>query len=313
MDTGYVAYGLALRCSFSLPGMAPRGAEGLPALALNLVSDGELQAAWSGHRGSAWRGQLGDGHEFSIARGPGGDLLFAYGDEARFRFDRAAGVLECAPGEPADLAWQRVLLSRVLPNVSLAYGREALHASAVESPRGVVAIAAPSETGKSTLAAELVRRGWPLCTDDVLVLDAAADGTVAHPGTPHVTTGTEVPWSEPRGAAIGVLAGERWMTVRDAQPKPAGVAAVFLLDRRPELSLATRFLPSSPLVLAPYMLGLPDESGRESARFALYSDLVASAALVRLTASSEDTPAELADEVERALEGSARPVREGVA
>jgi hypothetical protein len=313
MDTGYVAYGLALHCSFSLPGMVPRETEGMPALALNLVGEGELQAAWSGDRGSAWRGKLGDGHEFSIARGPGGDLLFTYGDEARFRFDRAAGVLECAPGQPADLAWQRVLLSRVLPNVSLAYGREALHASAVESPRGVVAIAAPSETGKSTLAAELVRRGWPLCTDDVLVLDAAADGTVAHPGTPHITTAAGVPWSEPHGATIGVLAGERWMALRDAQPGPAALAAVFLFERRPELGLATRPLPSSPLVLAPYMLGLPDESGRESARFALYSDLVASAALVQLTGSSEDMPAALADEVERALDGSPLPVCEGVA
>ncbi|HEX6688746.1 MAG TPA: hypothetical protein VF085_08785 [Solirubrobacterales bacterium] len=304
METVYVAYGLALRCSFPLPGMAPRKAEGLPSLTLNLARRGELEAAWSGGDGSAWHGRLGDGQRLSIAPGPGEDLLFTYGERALFRLDRAAGVLECAPRDLSELDWQRVLLGRVLPNVSLAYGREALHAGAVESPHGVVALAAPSGTGKSTLATELVRRGWPLCSDDVLVLETAGGEVLAHPGTPHVTLAEGVAWPEPSGATLGVLAGERWVAIRDAQTRPTRLAAIFLFDRAADLSLAVRPLRSSPLTLAPYMLGLPDEAARESARFGLYSDLATSTALLRLTAGATDSPAALADAVGQALDGS---------
>jgi hypothetical protein len=314
METAYVAYGLTLRCSFPLPGMIPEQAEGLPVVALELVDAIDLGPGGDDGR-PAWRGRLGDGRELQIVRGPADDLNFAYGERARFRFDPATGLLECAPREPADLAWQRVLLSRVLPNVSLAHGREALHASAVESPQGVVAIAAPSETGKSTLAGEMVRRGWPLFADDVLVLaDAAAGGVEAHPGTPHVNlakSATDPVAPGVPGDTLAVLGGERWMTVRNEAPKSREVAAIFLYERGPGLPPAASPLPGSPLDLAPYMLGLPDDVGREGARFALYSDLIESAMLVRLTAGPADGPAAVADALERALD--ARPAMRGVA
>lgn len=49
-------------------------------------------------------------------------------------------------------------------------GMLALHASAVSTDRGAMAFAGKSETGKSTLAAFLVRRGNPLVTDDIAVV-----------------------------------------------------------------------------------------------------------------------------------------------
>ena len=55
-------------------------------------------------------------------------------------------------------------------------GHEALHAAALDSPDGVVAIMAPSGAGKSTLALELLRQGWPLFADDVLTLSTAVKG-----------------------------------------------------------------------------------------------------------------------------------------
>src|SRR5207245_620438 len=103
--------------------------------------------------------------------------------------DADGGRLGCAPRDVTMLDWQRVLLSRVLPNVSLARGREALHASAVETPLGILAVAAPSGTGKSTLAGELMNRGWPLFADDVLVLSRGSGGVEAHPASPHMNVG----------------------------------------------------------------------------------------------------------------------------
>lgn len=54
------------------------------------------------------------------------------------------------------------------------------------------------------------------------------------------------------------------------------------------------------------MLGLPDEEGPDARRrFALYSDLVDSAMLLRLSADLVDRPAELVDVIERSLDLSA--------
>jgi hypothetical protein len=54
----------------------------------------------------------------------------------------------------------------VLPLALQAQGEEVLHASAVRMLQGVVALCAVSETGKSTLAYALSRRGFPLWADD---------------------------------------------------------------------------------------------------------------------------------------------------
>jgi hypothetical protein len=306
MGKSYSAYGLALRSAFPLAGMTPADGEGLPKLELYLETPAELRAAWRGIDGAgSWRGRLSDGNELTIERGRAGSLLFSYGELAQFRLDLAAGRLGCAPVELEALDWQRVLLGRVLPHAGIAFGREALHAAAVETSLGVVAIAAPGGMGKSTLAAELVRRGHRFFCDDVLVFDGA--GTVeAYPGSPHMNlelaggAGT-VARRPSSGSTLGVLSGERWVVVGEAASRPAPVAAVVLLERAAGLRLEARSLPTSPLTLAPFMLGLPDDEGRDGARFALYSDLVESAAILHLGGDSGNGPGDFAATLERAL------------
>lgn len=60
---------------------------------------------------------------------------------------------------------------KVLPLALQVRGREALHASAVQVPKGVAALCGPSASGKSTIAYGLSRRGYPLWADDSVVLD----------------------------------------------------------------------------------------------------------------------------------------------
>ena len=64
----------------------------------------------------------------------------------------------------------------VLPLALQAGGTEVLHASAVRLPGGVVAFCAARETGKSTLAYALSRRGYPLWADDEVAWQPAAAG-----------------------------------------------------------------------------------------------------------------------------------------
>jgi hypothetical protein len=308
MHARHVAYGLDLHTSFPLLGMRAGCGDGLPSLTLELLAPAELESAWSGQESPPeWTGRLGDGCSLTIERGVCGDVLFTYGDRARdrarFRLDPAQERLECAPLRTG-LHWQQVLLGRVLPNVALLRGYEALHASAVDSPEGVVAVAGPSGIGKTTLALELVGRGWPLFADDVLTLGDGPEGVLGHPGSPHMNVaepphGTIVP--ELLGVTLGRLAGERWIAVHASAERPRPVRMICLLERGPGRTLESRIVPSNPLPLAPYMLGLADGTGRARRRFARYADLMGTATLTQLTCGSAERPATVADLIEQAL------------
>lgn len=299
MATHQSAFGLNLQGPLSLPGLTEAATE-LPELQLRVVDPTELDAAWSGAATpGSWRGTLRDGSELTIRWGRDGDLLFGYGTDASYLFDPAAASLLCAPVEPSSLAWQRVLLSRVLPVVAIACGYEALHAAAVQTPVGVVAVVGASGAGKSTLAAELVRRGHRLVGDDVLVIGRAADRIVAFPGGPHLSLdpGAEAGLN---AEVIGELGGKLWTVVAGAATEPAPVTAVVLLERG-EGPVEALELDASPLPLAPFMLGLPDEEGRDGDRFALYADLVEAGHLLRLRGSSSAPAEQFAEALERAV------------
>jgi hypothetical protein len=306
MEMLCASYGLRLVCSFALPGMqeATGSLDELPTLTLVLQDAAELERVWSGASGPPeWRGRLGDGRELVLERGLGGDLLFTYGDLARFRLDPTMRRLDCAP-RVAGLDWQRALISKVVPTISVMRGREALHAAAIDAPDGVVAVLAASGAGKSTLALEFLRRGWPLFADDVLTLAQAADGVRALPGTPHMNVAPNLPDAiDPQalGSTLGVLAGELWLAAHASTAHPRPVRMLCLLERGVDLPLEIQALRPSPLPLAPYLLGLSTDPQRMRSRFCLYADLMNSATLVRLTAGLEHRPGQLADLVEQSL------------
>jgi hypothetical protein len=306
METHYVAYGLHITSSFDLPSAEPAKSvpQGLPMMALAICEPAEIERRWSGGCGAPeWTGRLGDGLDLKIDRGVADDQLFSYGERARFRLSADMRSLQCAP-EHAGLDWQRVLISKVLPAISVMRGYEGLHAAAVQSEFGVVAIMAASGSGKSTLATELLARGWPLFADDVLILDNGSGTLLAYPGTPHMNLAEDsVSAVAPStfGQTLGVMAGERWLTAASTSSEPCPVRMLCLLERADGLELGSEPLPASPLPLSPYMLGLASGAARQRSRFELYADLMQSASLVRITAGLQHPPAELADLVEHAL------------
>jgi hypothetical protein len=312
MVESFPAFGLSIEARFPLPIDSAPTDSALPRVALEMEPPARLESRWSGSASpKAWRGRLGDDQVFAIERGCGGDLLFHYGARARFHLDARRRRLGCAPSDPAGAAWRRMLLTRVLPNVGIAHGYEALHASAVLTDRGVVAIAAASGTGKSTLALELVRRGWPLFADDTVVLGCRGEAIEAYPAAPVVNLPATAGDVRSLGRDLGLVDGERWVAVADPAGAAAKVAAIVLLERGPGQPLSARPAGGSPLVLAPFMLGLPDDEGRDSARFDLYADLVEGTQLLRLTADAAQRPADLAETLERALDLAPRvPVKE---
>jgi len=313
----YSAYGLLLDSSFPIEGMtsaARHDSDRLPALLVDQRDPAELQEAWSPSGAEPeWHGRLGDGFDFVIERGAGDELLFSYGDRARFRLQADMSRLDCAPiGK--DLDWQRVLISKVIPSISVMRGYEALHAASVDSPQGVVAIMAPSGIGKSTLAGELLGRGWPLFADDQLTLGRSSGAIRAYPGTPHMNfPAGDAPGADPEslGSTIAILGGERWVSVRALTPEPRPVRLLCLLERGSDLPLRLCTLDSNPLLLAPYMLGLSMDAERQRTRFDLYADLMDSVALVRLTGGIEHGPEQFGDLIDEALAQASEPATAG--
>ena len=302
----YVAFGLQLSSPFALPGMLERDDDELPGLTLEILTRSMLEADWdpAGER-EIWEGSLGDGRTLLVKRSRAGEHLFSYGREALFRLDAAGEQLACAPSE-AGIAWQRVLLTKVLANVSLIRGYEALHASAVESPQGAVVVLAPSGTGKTALALALACTGWPLLSDDILTLGWGPAGVRAHPGTPHVNADRRTlsgRGTRSLAAVLDVAGDELWLAAHSTTISPCPVRAVCLMQRGPHLSLEVEPMPASPVALMPYMLGLADEEGRERERFELYGELMASAMLVRISAGEHHPPELIAQRLHALLAG----------
>jgi len=107
----------------------------------------------------------------SFARIENGYLLRFHG-LADFEVSADGAVIACQPlpGVPA-VTVRHLLLDYVTPLVMSLRGRLVLHASAVLTPRGAVAFAGQTGQGKSTLAASLAHRGFPVVADDCLLLE----------------------------------------------------------------------------------------------------------------------------------------------
>ncbi|OYQ37186.1 hypothetical protein CHU95_02230 [Niveispirillum lacus] len=78
--------------------------------------------------------------------------------------------------DPAGASQRTFLYGSVFAIVGLRRGLLPVHAACLRFAGGAVAFAGPSGIGKSTLAARLVLRGYPLLADDVTMLDLSAPG-----------------------------------------------------------------------------------------------------------------------------------------
>jgi hypothetical protein len=140
-----------------------------------------------------------------------------------------------SPGEGGMAAWQRLLIAQALPFVAVIRGLEVLHASAVATESGAVALSGPSGSGKTSLALAMQRRGATLLADDVLAVERVGEELIAHPGAP--VTGVELGEAErlrgdgvDLGEVVAVNPRERVArVVLEGSPRP--LRALFLLER----------------------------------------------------------------------------------
>jgi hypothetical protein len=289
------------------PGRAPE-----PSLQIRMTDAAAIAQRWSGFAAIGWEGLI-DGARFVVERGVAGDHRFVHGEtpdehgvpaagtRALHHLDAGASVLRCAPADPTEPSWWRLLLDSVLFTVALLHGYEALHAGAIATEGGVVAITAGTGGGKSTLLTELLRRGAVLMADDVLVLEprgtSGSSGPLAYPAPPLMSVPTErLSVLEEQGPVevICALDGEQWIAAA-VHPGGLPLKALVLLDRRPGLETSLARIKDPLALLLGSLMRFPSSPERQRSRFELASVLACDTALWHLTADVDTTPGVLAD------------------
>jgi hypothetical protein len=181
----YQVYGLILTSEMTLPELtsatetAPKGGGDLRVRLARrgeaLPSTSRWLMSWTLPTGELW---------LSIAKDEWGYLL-QFPELADFSVDVDGREIVCRPEpEIPPHTMRHLLLDQVLPLVLTIRGRKALHATAVLTPAGVCAFTGPTGTGKSTLAASLLLTGYPVLSDDCLVLEAQDGQVLATPAYP---------------------------------------------------------------------------------------------------------------------------------
>lgn len=102
-----------------------------------------------------------------------------------YQVNAAAGRVEVDPEPLADpIMVALTLVSQVPVFLHQSRGLPTLHAGAIATRDGAVALLGRSGRGKSTLTASLARRGLPIVTDDNLPLQVRGKDVLAGPGLP---------------------------------------------------------------------------------------------------------------------------------
>lgn len=123
----------------------------------------------------------------------GDGYLLRFAAMADFVFDSAGSELTCwrvEPGISADTV-RHLALDHVLPMVLNRRGREALHATAIVTPKGACAFFGPAGSGKSTLAASFFLAGFGAFGDDCLPLIERNGSILVLPGYPGMRLGSD--------------------------------------------------------------------------------------------------------------------------
>jgi hypothetical protein len=213
------------------PEEVPAPAEGAPPICDERGRDGEV--VFQIHRDDA------GAYRFS---GPAYGTTVLAADGARAWADPGAAGLD---------RWQRFLVAQVLPFAAVLRGLEVLHASAVATAAGAVALLGPSGAGKTSVATALERAGaGTLLADDVLALERRGEETLAHPGAPIAAVARpeaerlRAAGDPPRGELLAADEREEVSraTLADA---PAPLHSLFFIERGEDGPAATSFEPDS--------------------------------------------------------------------
>ena len=224
---------------------------------------------------------------------------------ATYRFDRCDRRVEAIASASTDRDLVYDSYYRVaLPLALQFFGFEVLHASAVCTSAGVVAFCAMSETGKSTTAGALSRRGYGLWADDAVTFQIN-DG---EPGADAMAIPFRLRLHQMSARAIGETnPTPRWPKPRPIELKSAPIAALCVLRREngalaaAEVNRLSRIDSVTALLPHAYCFSL-DDPNRKRLMMHRYIDLAERVPTFAVTiANGLDKLSEVLDEIEYSI------------
>lgn len=213
----------------------------------------------------------------TFGKEPGGYRL-RFPGLADFRVDARGREIACNALEGIPAATIRhLLLDHVIPRALSLFGVCALHATAVLTRHGACAFAGPSGAGKSTLAASFHIAGYPVLSDDCLVLQEGNDAILVTPAYPGVRLGDDAAaalFGDREGTPAVAHLGPKRRVLTDAHhgtfsPERTALARIYNLvdasDADEEFGAAVRIVEAIPgreafmsLVESAYWLDITD-------------------------------------------------------
>ena len=278
----YSVYGVSLHSAWPLPYRRASGADCLAKITLRRGSDARFAKALSAARLPQSPGTWID------HRLPDGTTLLRWTNVFDFLIQADGGTLLC---RPLDRRAGQAFHTHLGPSLSYALihlGIEPLHSTTVVVDGSAVALMGDCGYGKSSLGAAFVKAGYPLLTDDLLVLKRTGGGIIAYPGAPRVKLYPEIA-RRIFGTQVKGLQFE-WLTPKliipldggRAQSAPVPLKAIYVLTaprRRAPAALRIRRLTRRQafmeIVRNTFNMAITDGSRLER-QFAMASALTAS-------------------------------------
>ena len=314
------AAGLFIAADVPIPGFPVSTASNLPDLYIHL----DARAPWHDlpveefYRADYLNA---DGQPMVTVGRASGGVRFQYGDGTLVWIDDEGRRVWCRPAPGATLEDTAVYLTGpILGFVLRERGHVALHASAVKIGDAALAIVGPHGAGKSTTAAALATRGFPLISDDVLHMRKAAAGWSAEPYAyglrlwpdavrlvlgPGVSLPRLTPTWDKRLLRVDAFAVT-------AAADPVAVCAILFIEEASQEADVQRFVPLGRAEAVVRLAAnssashLLDDSGR-AREFHALADLVRSVSSIQtLVRDGPDSFAACIDRVERWATGAAR-------
>ncbi|MBW1895563.1 MAG: hypothetical protein JRI47_00760 [Deltaproteobacteria bacterium] len=163
----YKVCGLTIESTIPFPELAPADSKEPDYSFDALLESGVAPSChWSHHY------YLSNGKPWLSLAGRDTDYHLQFPDLARFHVTTDPRTIRCyrEPGVPLD-SIMHLFLDVVIPLVLSQQGKLALHASAVLISGKIVAFLGETRRGKSTIAASFGQQGFPVVTDDCLVVE----------------------------------------------------------------------------------------------------------------------------------------------
>lgn len=111
------------------------------------------------------------------------EMVISFPSLADFFFSPTASKIVCRP-RPAtpEATIRHLLLDQVIPRIVNSFGRPVIHASGTVIDKAAVVFLGETGWGKSTLCAYFHQSGFPLLSDDAILLEKTGDEVVGMPG-----------------------------------------------------------------------------------------------------------------------------------